>query len=46
MQGSVGYNLGFAAAVCLACAVVVSSAAVALADRQDRNALLDNLMGE
>jgi Na+-transporting NADH:ubiquinone oxidoreductase subunit C len=41
MQGSVGYNLGFAAAVCLACAVVVSSAAVALADRQDRNALLD-----
>lgn len=41
MQGSVGYNLGFAAAVCLVCAVVVSSAAVALADRQDRNALLD-----
>jgi len=41
MQGSVGYNLGFAAAVCLICAVVVSSAAVVLADRQDRNALLD-----
>lgn len=41
MQGSVGYNLGFAAAVCLVCAVVVSSAAVALADRQQRNAALD-----
>ena len=41
MQGSVGYNLGFAAAVCLVCAVVVSSAAVALADRQARNAALD-----
>ncbi|MDP6580499.1 MAG: Na(+)-translocating NADH-quinone reductase subunit C [Vicinamibacterales bacterium] len=41
MQGSVGYNLAFAAAVCLVCAVVVSSSAVALADRQDRNAALD-----
>ena len=41
MQGSVGYNLGFAAAVCLVCAVVVSSAAVALGDRQERNAALD-----
>ena len=41
MQGSVGYNLGFAAAVCLVCAVVVSSAAVVLADRQARNAALD-----
>ena len=41
MQGSVGYNLGFAAAVCLVCAVVVSSAAVVLADRQERNAALD-----
>jgi Na+-transporting NADH:ubiquinone oxidoreductase subunit C len=41
MQGSVGYNLAFAAAVCLVCAVVVSSAAVSLADRQDRNAALD-----
>ncbi len=40
MQGSVGYNLGFAAAVCLVCAVVVSTAAVALEDRQDRNANL------
>ena len=41
MQGSIGYNLGFAAAVCLVCAVVVSSAAVTLADRQSRNAALD-----
>ena len=41
MQGSVGYNLAFAAAVCLVCAVVVSSSAVALADRSDRNAALD-----
>jgi Na+-transporting NADH:ubiquinone oxidoreductase subunit C len=41
MQGSVGYNLGFAAAVCFVCAIVVSTAAVSLADRQDRNATLD-----
>ena len=41
MQGSVGYNLAFAAGVCLVCAVVVSSSAVSLADRQDRNAALD-----
>ena len=41
MQGSVGYNLGFAAAVCFVCAVVVSSAAVVLADRYQRNAALD-----
>ena len=41
MQGSVGYNLAFAAGVCLVCAVVVSSSAIALADRQDRNAALD-----
>ena len=41
MQGSVGYNLAFAAAVCLVCAVVVSSSAVSLADRQHRNAALD-----
>ena len=40
MQGSVGYNLAFAAGVCLVCAVVVSSSAVALGDRQDRNAAL------
>ncbi len=41
MQGSVGYNLGFAGAVCLVCAIVVSSAAEILADRQARNAALD-----
>jgi Na+-transporting NADH:ubiquinone oxidoreductase subunit C len=41
MQGSVGYNLGFAAAVCFVCAIVVSTSAVSLADRQDRNATLD-----
>ena len=40
MQGSVGYNLAFAAGVCLVCAVVVSTSAVALGDRQDRNAAL------
>ncbi|SVA78273.1 uncharacterized protein METZ01_LOCUS131127, partial [marine metagenome] len=37
----VGYNLGFAATVCLACALVVSTAAVSLLDRQERNAALD-----
>ena len=41
MQGSVGYNLAFSAGVCLVCAVVVSTAAVSLADRQDQNAALD-----
>ena len=41
MQGSVGYNLAFAAVVCLVCAVVVSSSAVSLADLQERNATLD-----
>jgi len=41
MQRSVLYNLGFATAVCIACAVVVSSAAVALHDRQELNAALD-----
>lgn len=41
MQGSTSYNLGFAAAVCVVCAVVVSSAAVALKNRQEVNADLD-----
>ena len=41
MQGSVGYNLGFAAVVCFVCAIVVSTSAVSLADRQNRNATLD-----
>ena len=41
MQHSVVYNLWFAAAVCIVCAVVVSSSAVSLKDRQDVNAALD-----
>lgn len=41
MQGSVLYNLGFAALVCVACAVVVSSSAVALRERQAVNQMLD-----
>ena len=41
MQGSVGYNLSFASAVCVICAVIVSSSAVALKDRQDYNATLE-----
>ncbi len=41
MQGSVLYNLGFAAVVCVVCAIVVSSAAVSLRDRQQVNRTLD-----
>ena len=41
MHASVAYNLAFAAAVCVVCAIVVSSAAVALQDRQAANAALD-----
>lgn len=41
MQRSASYSILFAAAVCLVCAVFVSSAAVSLRDRQDRNAYLD-----
>lgn len=41
MQRSAGYTIGFAAAVCLVCAIVVSSSAVSLRDRQDANAFLD-----
>ena len=41
MQGSVGYNLIFASAVCVVCAVFVSSSAVSLKERQDYNANLD-----
>ena len=41
MQGSVVYNLGFAAAVCVVCAVFVSSSAVSLRQRQDYNAAID-----
>ena len=41
MQGSVGYNLIFAAVVCIVCAVFVSGSAVSLRDRQNANRLLD-----
>ena len=41
MQGSVLYNLGFAAIVCVVCAIFVSSSAVALRDRQLVNQTLD-----
>jgi Na+-transporting NADH:ubiquinone oxidoreductase subunit C len=41
MQGSTSYNIGFATAVCIVCAVVVSSSAVSLKDRQQTNASLD-----
>ena len=41
MQGSVRYNLGFAAVVCVVCAVFVSGAAVLLHDRQAENELLE-----
>ena len=41
MQGSVVYNLGFAATVCVVCAVFVSSSAVSLRQRQDYNAAID-----
>lgn len=41
MGRSTGYILGFAAAVCLICGVFVSSAAVALKDRQEANKKLD-----
>jgi Na+-transporting NADH:ubiquinone oxidoreductase subunit C len=41
MQHSTGYIVGFAVAICLVCALVVSGAAVSLKDRQERNILLD-----
>ena len=41
MERSSTYIVGFAAVVCLVCGVLVSSAAVSLKDRQERNALLD-----
>ena len=41
MHASVSYNLGFAAAVCVVCAIVVSSAAVALQDLQEANEALE-----
>lgn len=41
MHASVGYNLGFAAAVCVVCAVIVSSSAVSLKDLQEANEALE-----
>ncbi len=40
-QHSNAYIIGFAAVVCLACSIVVSSSAVALRPRQDQNKELD-----
>jgi Na+-transporting NADH:ubiquinone oxidoreductase subunit C len=41
MQHSVGYTIGFAAAVCLVCSLFVAASAVTLADRQTANKRLD-----
>jgi Na+-transporting NADH:ubiquinone oxidoreductase subunit C len=41
MQGSTLYNIWFATAVCVVCAIIVSSSAVFLKDRQNTNANLD-----
>jgi Na+-transporting NADH:ubiquinone oxidoreductase subunit C len=41
MQHSVGYTIGFAAAVCLVCSLFVATSAVTLADRQAANKRLD-----
>lgn len=40
MQRSAAYVLGFAAAICVICAIVVSSAAVALREQQEINSAL------
>ena len=40
-QHSNAYIVGFAAAVCLVCSVVVSTSAVALKERQEQNKVLD-----
>lgn len=40
-RSSVNYTIGFAAIVCVVCAVLVSTAAVTLRDRQQANAELD-----
>ncbi len=42
-MNSVGYIVGFAVAVCLACAVLVAAAAVGLKPIQDKNARVDRL---
>ena len=41
MPRSAWYTLGFAAAICLVCSVLVTSAAVSLEDRQEINLVLD-----
>ncbi len=41
MQHNAGYTIFFAGAVCIVCAVLVSSSAVSLSERQKINALLD-----
>lgn len=41
MRRSTAYIIGFAIAVCFVCSVIVSSAAVALKDRQEANKVLD-----
>ncbi|MFQ5792182.1 MAG: Na(+)-translocating NADH-quinone reductase subunit C [Acidobacteriota bacterium] len=41
MHRSVSYNLGFATLVCVVCAVVVSTSAVSLRERQEFNAALE-----
>ena len=41
MRHNAWYTILFAAAVCVVCAILVSTSAVTLADRQQRNALLD-----
>ncbi|MCW8984861.1 MAG: Na(+)-translocating NADH-quinone reductase subunit C [Thermoanaerobaculales bacterium] len=40
-QDSNAYIIGFATAVCLVCSIVVSTSAVALRERKDRNKVLD-----
>ena len=40
-QYSNAYVVGFATAVCLVCSIVVSTSAVVLRERQDRNKVLD-----
>lgn len=40
-KDSNAYIIGFATAVCLVCSIVVSTSAVALRERQDRNKVLD-----
>ena len=41
MQGSVLYNLSFAAVICVVCAIAVSSSYVSLRERQEINQALD-----